>query len=87
MLFLGYVVYALSLRCVLIYNQEVNFNFHITFLQLNVIKMFCKNWFSLTSGYLPRGPDNWNFFPFPLKVRVIGSRLYLFKTALQSGDL
>ena len=78
MLFLGHV---------LIYNQEVNFNFHVTFLQLNVIKMFCKNWFfSLTSGYLPRGPDNWNFFPFLWKVPVIGSRLYLFKTALQSGD-
>ena len=35
---------------------------------------------------MPRGPDNWNFFRFPLEVRVIGSRLYLFKTALQSGD-
>ena len=74
------------LRYVLIYNQEVNFNFQITFLQLNVIKMFSKNWFSLTSGYLHRGPDNWNYFPFPLKVRVIGSRLYLFKTPIQSGD-
>ena len=75
------------LRYVLICNQEVNFNFHITFLLLNVIKMFSKNWFSLTSGYLHRGHDTWNFFLFPLKVRVIESRLYLFKTALQSGDL
>ena len=31
--------YALS-RYVLIYNLEVSFNFHLTFLQLNVIKMF-----------------------------------------------
>ena len=36
MLYLGYV----SLRYVLIYNLEVTFNFHLTFLQLNVIKMF-----------------------------------------------
>ena len=36
MLYLGYVL----LRHVLIYNLEVSFNFHVTFLQLNVIKMF-----------------------------------------------
>ena len=36
MLYLGYVV----LRYVLIYNVKVSFNFHLTFLQLNVIKMF-----------------------------------------------
>ena len=35
-LYLGYVL----LRYVLIYNLEVSFNFHLTFLQLNVIKMF-----------------------------------------------
>ena len=34
--YLGYVL----LRYVLIYNLEVSFNFHLTFLQLNVIKMF-----------------------------------------------
>ena len=34
----------------------------------------------LTSGYLHQTPDNSNFFRFPLKVRVIGSRLYLFFT-------
>ena len=34
--YLGYVL----LRYVLIYNLEVSFNFHSTFLQLNVIKMF-----------------------------------------------
>ena len=28
------------LRYVLIYNLEVSFNLHLTFLQLNVIKMF-----------------------------------------------
>ena len=36
MLYLGYVL----LRYVLIYNLEVTFNFHLTFLQLNVITMF-----------------------------------------------
>ena len=36
MLYLGYVL----LRYVLIYNLKVSFNFHLTFLQLNVIKMF-----------------------------------------------
>ena len=36
MLYLGYVL----LRYVLIYNLEVSFNFHLTFLKLNVIKMF-----------------------------------------------
>ena len=36
MLCLGNVL----LRCVLIYNLEVSFNFHLKFLQLNVIKMF-----------------------------------------------
>ena len=34
--YLGHVL----LRFVLIYNLEVSFNFHSTFLQLNVIKMF-----------------------------------------------
>ena len=33
--------------------------------------------FHLTSGYFLRAPDNSNFFRFPLKVRVIGSRPYL----------
>ena len=36
MLFLGDVL----LRYVLIYNLEVPFNFHLPFLQLNVIKLF-----------------------------------------------
>ena len=36
MLYLGYVL----LRYVRIYNLEVSFNVHLTFLQLNVIKMF-----------------------------------------------
>ena len=36
MLYLGYVL----LRYGLIYNIEVSFNFHLTFLQLDVIKMF-----------------------------------------------
>ena len=37
MLYLGYM-YAL-LRYVLIYNLEVSFNYHLTFLRSNVIKM------------------------------------------------
>ena len=36
MLYLGYIL----LRYVLIYNLEVSFNFHLSLLQLNVIKMF-----------------------------------------------
>ena len=36
MLYLGNVL----LRYVLIFNLEVSFNFHLTFLQLNVMKMF-----------------------------------------------
>ena len=36
MLYLRYVL----LRCILIYNLEVAFNFHLLFLQLNVIKIF-----------------------------------------------
>ena len=36
MFYLGYVL----LRYILIYNLKVSFNFHLTFLQLNVIKMF-----------------------------------------------
>ena len=36
MLYLGNVL----LRYVLIYNLEVSFSFHLTFRQLNVIKMF-----------------------------------------------
>ena len=36
MLYLGYVL----LRYVLIYNLKASFNFHLTFLQLNVSKMF-----------------------------------------------
>ena len=84
MLYLGYVL----LRYVLIYNLEVSFNFHLTFLQLNVIKMFTVQWkmffFFLTPGYFRRAPDNSNFFRFRFKVRVIGSRLY-FLCFVQHG--
>ena len=68
------------LRYILIYNLEVSFNFHLTFLQSNVIKMFTtqkNNCFFPALGYFLRAPDNSNLFRFPLKVRVIGSRLYL----------
>ena len=36
----------------------------------------------LISGYLLRTPGSSNFFRFPLKVRVIGSRLYSINCAL-----
>ena len=57
MLYLGYVL----LWYVLIYNLKVPSNFHLTFLQLNVIKMFNvqeKLFFYLTLGYFLRAPDN-----------------------------
>ena len=77
MLYLGYLL----LRYVLIYNLEVSFNFHLTFLQLNVIKIYCavRTVFFRTPGYFLLAPDNSHFFRFPLKVRVIGSRLYFYK--------
>ena len=64
---------------VLIYNLEVSFNSHLIFLQLNVIKMLTvqQKLFFLTPGYFLRAPDNSNLFRFPLKVRVIKSRLYI----------
>ena len=34
-----------------------------------------------------RTPDNSNFFPFPLKVRIIGSRLYIFFVYVHSFDI
>ena len=37
----------------------------------------------LTSGYLLQTLDNSNFSRFPLKVRVIGSRLYIIFTRLK----
>ena len=67
MLYLGYGL----LRYVLIYNLTVSFNFHSTFLQLDVIRILTVH------GYFLRAPDNSNLFRFPLKVRVIGSRLYI----------
>ena len=70
---------------ILIYNLKVSSNFHLTFLQYNVIIMFTvqeKLFFILLLGIffelpITRTPDNSNFFRFPLKVWVIGSRLYL----------
>ena len=61
------------LRYVLIYNQEVSFNFHLTFLQLNVIKMFrcaVKLLFSFlpaisSSSRLLELPITRTFFNFP----------------------
>ena len=51
------------------------FHFQLTLLQVNVIKMFLrKQYFFLTSGCFLWAPDNSNFFRFPFKVPVIGSR-------------
>ena len=65
----------------LIYNLEVSFNFHATFVDQRDYRcsLYSKSFFSLNCGYILRAPDNSNFFQFPLKVRVIGSRLYIFK--------
>ena len=71
MLCLGYVL----LLYVLIYNLKVSFNFHLTFVQLNVIKMFTvqyKLFFTLLSAIffeLPvtRTPDNSNLFSISLE--------------------
>ena len=75
MLYLGYVL----LRCVLIYNLEVSFNFRLLFLQLNVIKMFIvqqKLFFTLLSAIFFGIPITRTFKGNRKKVRVIGSRLY-----------
>ena len=80
---LGYVL----LRYVLIYNLEVSFHFHLTFLQLNVIKVFTV--FYLTLGYFLRTPDNSNLFSISLE----GSRYrkstvyYNFSFYFQEGKI
>ena len=71
MLYSGYVL----LRYVLIYNLEVSFNFHLTFLQLKLIKMFTvqlKLFFTLISAIffqltITRTPDNSNPFSISLE--------------------
>ena len=70
MLYLGYVL----LRYVLIYNLEVSFNFLLTSLQLDVMKMFTvqqKLFFTLLSAIffelaITRTPDNSNLFSISL---------------------
>ena len=84
MLYLGYVL----LRYVRIYYLEVSFNFHLTFLQLKLIKMFTvqlKLFFTLISAIFFQLTITRTFFRFPLKVLVIGSRLYLKKTSRSVG--
>ena len=71
MLYLGYVL----LRYVLIYNLEVSFNFQGA----------VKTALFLTPGFFLRAPDNLNFFRFLLKVRVIGSRLYIPEDSMHAG--
>ena len=72
MLYLGYVL----LRYVLICNLEVSFTFHLTFLQLNMIKMFTlQSWkllFTLLSAIffgipITRTLDNSNLFSISLE--------------------
>ena len=71
MLYLGYVL----LRYVRIYYLEVSFNFHLTFLQLKLIKMFTvllKLFFTLISAIffqltITRTPDNSNLFSISLE--------------------
>ena len=57
------------LSYVLIYNLGVSFNM-FTACAVKTVHF-------LTPGYFLRAPDNSNCFRFPLKVRVIGSRLYI----------
>ena len=79
MLYLGNVL--LRYIYFMIYYLKVSFNFHLTFLQLNVIKMFTvqlKLFFSLLPAIffelpITQSPNDWNFFRFPSKVQVIGS--------------
>ena len=74
MVYIGYLL----LRYVRIYNLEVSFDFHLTFLQLNVIKMLRvqqKLFFTLLLAIFFELPITRTFFRFPLNVRVIGSRL------------
>ena len=81
MLYLGNV--SLGYVLVYMYNLEVSFNFHLTFLQLNVIKMFTVQLFSsLFPAIFFKLRITWtldgsSFFRFPLKVPVIGSQLYM----------
>ena len=63
------------LRCVLFFNLEVSFNFHLTFLQLNVLNMFTKQWkpfFPLLPAIffelpITQTPDNSNLFSISLE--------------------
>ena len=68
---------------------------YITFSKYQSISCSCCSWsevymilaflplpfaYLLISGYLLRTPENSNLFWFPLKVRVIGSRLYMYRS-------
>ena len=82
MLYLGYIL----LRYVLINNLEVSFNFHLTFLQVNVIKMFTfrsltgschctvleKNFFLLFAAIFSELPITRTFFDFPWRFEISG---------------
>ena len=76
MLYLGNVL--LHVCYVLIYNLEVSFNYHLTFLHYALKTVF---FFLVLPGIffevpITQTPDDLNLFQFRLKVRVIGSRLY-----------
>ena len=75
MLYLDYVL----LPYLLLYNLKVSFNFHLTLVQLNVIKIFTvqyKLFFILLSAIFSELRITRTFFLFPLKVRVTGRRRY-----------
>ena len=56
---------------------------HFSFVQPCILMKLCYLIpYFLIFGYLLRTPDNSNFFRFPLKVRVIGSRLRFFFVSL-----
>ena len=71
MFYLGNVL----LRYVLIYNLEESFNFHLTFVQLCVIKMFIVQWklfFSLLPAIFFELPITRAFYDFPCRFKLSG---------------
>ena len=88
MLYLDYVL----LPYLLLYNLKVSFNFHLTLVQLNVIKIFTvqyKLFFILLSAIFSELRITRTFFLFPLKVRVTGRRRYSrdgWRTAFLPGN-
>ena len=75
---------------VLIYNLEVSFNFHLTFLQFTVIKMFTvqkKLFFFLTPGYFLRASrlQNSPYFCISIQVRASSQTKVLERARLKTA--